>query len=68
MSPYIYLAAAMLVVKRMPTRHFPIQYNRKFSNFFAYSSVFIGPNNLKFGTKTRSTFLLATSEFGSNLS
>ena len=65
---YIYIAAAMLVGKRMP-RHppiFPHNIIEKCPNSFARNSVFIGPNDFKFSTETRCMVLQAISKFGAN--
>ena len=49
-SPDIYIVAAMLAGKRMPI--FPYKTIENSPSSLAYNSVFVGPNNPKFGTNT----------------
>ena len=52
-SPYVYIAAAMLIGKRVPTMQPICPYNiiENPPTFLAHNSVFIGPNKFKFGSR-----------------
>ena len=46
----MYIAAAMLVGKRMQPAHFPYNLTENPQTYFARNSRFIGLNNFKFGS------------------